>query len=209
MTAWPWFLDVPDEFAASKRRGGYGMKTWLKWGLSGLLLLLAVALLLVFFLGPGHYKQWISNAVEAKTGRPLFIQGELNLTVALKPKISGEAIRYPNAPWGEHQWAIEVDRVEFTVDLWALLHGHLLVEDLVLEKPTLRVEKNASNAYNFSLVRAPGRSARVVALPGWLDVSDAEVVDGEITVTTPRRDWEISIPPGARRERGAQPADSR
>ena len=158
-----------------------------------LLLLLAVPMLSVLFIDLGHYKQWISSAVEAKTGRPLFIEGELKWTAAVKPKISVETIRYPNAPWGKHQWAIEVDRVEFTVDLWALLHGHLLVEEIVLEKPTLRVEKNASGAYNFTLARAPERSVRVAVLPGWLDVSDAEIVDGEITVATPGRDWEINI----------------
>lgn len=170
------------------------MKVWVKWALASGVLILSVPLLLVLFLDQDHYKQQLSDAVEASTGRPLFIQGELKLTVGWKPRFYAESIRYPNAPWGSQPWAIEVEKAIFAVDLWALLHGKLLVDDIVLEKPRARVEKNPSGVYNLAVFPPRPRSGEAgTSLPWGLEVSDAEVIDGEITVVARDRHWDIRI----------------
>ncbi len=181
------------------------MKTWVKWALAGGLLILSTPLLLaafvVLFLDQDHYKAQLSDAVEWRTGRPLIIEGDLKLAAGVKPRFYAETIRYPNADWGAQPWAIEVDKAVFAVDLWALLRGKLLVEDIVLEKPRLWVEKNPAGVYNLAVLRrsrsqsqsGSGSGAPRTTLPWGLDVSGARVINGEISVAARNRHWDVRI----------------
>ena len=175
------------------------MKTWVKWALAGGLLILSTPLLLaafvVLFLDQDHYKAQLSDAVEWRTGRPLIIEGDLKLAAGVKPRFYAETIRYPNADWGKQPWAIEVDKAVFAVDLWALLHGKLLVEDIVLEKPRLWVEKNPAGVYNLAVLRRSQSKSGAprTTLPWGLDVSGARVINGEISVAARNRHWDVRI----------------
>ena len=168
------------------------MKAWMKWAAVAGVLILAVQLLLALFIDQAHYKQQLSDAVEANTGRPLVIDGALKLAVGWKPGFYAESIRYPNAPWGSQPWAIEVDKVTFVVDLWALLRGKLLVEDIVLERPRVWVEHNPAGVFNLEVLPPHAGEARTV-LPWGLEVSGASVIDGEIAFATRNRHWDIHI----------------
>ena len=167
-------------------------KAWVKWAVVAGALILAVQLLLALFIDQEHYKQQLSDAVEANTGRPLIIDGALKLAVGWKPGFYAESIRYPNAPWGSQPWAIEVDKVTFAVDLWALLRGKLLVEDIILERPRVWVEHNPAGVFNLEVLQPRSGEARTV-LPWGLEVSGASVIDGEIAFATRNRHWDIHI----------------
>ena len=156
------------------------------------LLLVLLTGLLVLFLDQEHYKAQLSEMVESRTGRPLVIDGALQLAVGMKPRLHAESIRYPNASWGSQPWAIEIDKAVFAVDLWALLRGKLVVEDIVLEKPKLHVEKNAAGVYNLAVLRHSPATAGV-SLPWRLEVPSVEIIDGEISVATRYRHWDIRI----------------
>ena len=186
------------------------MKGWVKWLLAGVLAVpvaLVALLLVMMFLAQDYYKEQISAVVEARTGRPLVIAGDLKLRLGMKPEFHAGTVRYPNAPWAAQPWAIEVERAVFAVDLWALLDGKLLVEDIVLEKPRLRVERNPDGIYNLAIRprgaqsdpdpdldpdRAGQNQSPRASLPWGLEISSAEIIDGEITVAA-RRHWDIHI----------------
>ena len=168
------------------------MKAWMKWAAVAGVLILAVQLLLALFIDQAHYKQQLSDAVEANTGRPLVIDGALKLAVGWKPGFYAESIRYPNAPWGSQPWAIEVDKVTFAVDLWALLRGKLLVEDIILERPRVWVEHNPAGVFNLEVLPPRSGESRT-ALPWGLEVSGASVIDGEIAFAAYDRHWDIRI----------------
>ena len=168
------------------------MKAWMKWAAVAGVLILAVQLLLALFIDQAHYKQQLSDAVEANTGRPLVIDGALKLAVGWKPGFYAESIRYPNAPWGSQPWAIEVDKVTFAVDLWALLRGKLLVANIVLERPRVWVEHNPAGVFNLEVLQPRSGEARTV-LPWGLEVSGASVIDGEIAFAAYDRHWDIRI----------------
>ena len=157
-----------------------------------LLLALLIGLFALFF-DQEYYKAQLSDAVESRTGRPLIIDGALRLAVGMKPRLLAESIRYPNAAWGSQAWAIEVDKAVFAVDLWALLRGKLVVEDVVLEKPKLHIERNSDGVYNLAVLRRRSSSAAgSVSFPWRLDLPSAEIIDGEISVATYRH-WDIRI----------------
>ena len=157
-------------------------------------LLLALLIgVFAFFFDQEYYKAQLSDAVESRTGRPLVIDGALQLAVGMKPRLLAESIRYPNAAWGSQAWAIEVDKAVFAVDLWALLQGKLVVEDVVLEKPKLHIERNSDGVYNLAVLRRRSSSASSgVSFPWRLDLPSAEIIDGEISVATYRH-WDIRI----------------
>ena len=167
-------------------------KAWVKWVLAAGVLILSVPLLLTLFIDQEHYKQQLSDAVEASTGRPLVIDGALKLAIGWKSGFHAESIRYPNAPWGSRPWAIEVDKATFVVDLWALLRGKLLVEDIILERPRVWVEHNPAGVFNLEVLQPRSGEART-ALPWGLEVSGASVIDGEIAFATRNRHWDIHI----------------
>ena len=175
-----WFLESPG------RR--LRMKTWVKWALGVLLLILSAPLLLVLFIDQAHYKQQLSDAVEVGTGRPLVIAGPLKLPIGMKPGLYAESIYYPNAPWAAHPWAIEVDKAVFAVDLWALLDGKLLVDNIVLEKPRIWVERNSAGVHNLAVLPPRPQSGGAAPFPPpGLEISGAEIIDGEIAVAARNR----------------------
>ena len=184
------------------------MKQWWKWAAAGAGVLLTPVLLVAivaFYLDEDEYKSQLSDAVLAATGRPLIIAGELKLGIGgggLKPQFHAADIRYPNPEWATKPWAIEVERAVATVDLWALLHGTLRVEEIRLARPKISVEKNAAGVYNLAVLRAQKRESDAPQeLPWGLEVARASVTGGEILVATKRRDWHIKIADARARSR--------
>jgi len=191
--------------AACARSANGRMKPRYKGLLAGVVLLLmipAVPVLLALMLDQEYYKRQISDEVEAKTGRPLLIEGDLSLAFGFKPRIGAEMIRYPNASWGSQPWAAEVGRAEFTFDLWALLRGKLLLADVVLQGAKLHVEKNGAGAYNLMSDRPRAPRVKNAAMPFWLSVAGVDVIDSQITVITRNRHWDIVIDRGQARSDG-------
>lgn len=181
------------------------MKTRYKGLLAGAALLLmipAVPVFLALALDQEYYKRQISDEVEAKTGRPLLIEGDLSLAFGFRPKIAAETIRYPNASWGSQPWAVEVGRAEFTFDLWALLRGKLLLADVALHGAKLQVEKNGAGAYNLMSGRPRAPRVKNASMPLWLSVAGVDVIDSQITVITRNRHWDIVIDQGQARSDG-------
>ncbi|MDA7970002.1 MAG: AsmA family protein [Gammaproteobacteria bacterium] len=167
----------------------------LRWSLLALLLVLLALTAVLSFAGEDFYKKRITEAVEAATGRPLRIDGGVSLASVLPPRISFSKVRYPNAEWSAPPWAFEAETVSIELTLDALVRGELNIGDVVVVRPKLWVEKNADGVYN--LAPAPGHSRpgsgvelMVVEL---LNQSDPRIVNGEITVITRRRQWDLRI----------------
>lgn len=162
-----------------------------------LALLIAAPLLATLFIDQAYYKTKISHAVESATGRPLIIAGDLRFALGLRPRIEAHRVKYPNAEWGARPWAADIEAAEFTLDLRALLRGKVRVAEVVLRRPRLHIEKNADGVYNLAtgaFKRDAGGAA--VALPLWLNVAGVDVVDGDLTVQTRNRHWDLRIERG-------------
>lgn len=165
-----------------------------------LALLIAAPLVATLFLDQAYYKSKISAAVENATGRPLVIAGDLQLALGFKPRIRAHAVRYPNAAWGSKPWAVDIAAAEFTLDFSQLLRGRLQIADVVLRRPQLHIEKK-DGVYNLA-TGALQRGQAGAALPLWLNVAGVEVVDGDLTVVTRNRHWDLRIDRGRIAMRG-------
>jgi len=163
-----------------------------RWALFGLLLAALSLTAGLFALGADFYKQRITEAVEAAAGRPLRIDGAVTLRSILPPRVSFGLVRYPNAEWSAPPWAFEAEAVSFELAPLPLLQGEVVVRDIVLVKPKLWVEKNAAGVYNLASAPRRGNGAQLSPVE-WLRDSDPRIVDGEITVISRRRRWDLRI----------------
>ncbi|MGR3915175.1 MAG: AsmA family protein [Gammaproteobacteria bacterium] len=163
-----------------------------RWAFLALLLAVLSLAAVLFVAGEDFYKQRIIEAVEAASGRALRIDGAVTLRSILPPRVSFGAVRYPNAEWSAPPWAFEAEAVSFELDARALLQGELAVRDIVLVKPKLWVEKNAAGVYNLAAERRGGNGASLSPVE-WLRDADPRILDGEITVISRRRRWDLRL----------------
>ncbi|WP_421780324.1 AsmA family protein [Kiloniella litopenaei] len=111
--------------------------------------------------GPGFidwnkYKGDITEQVYAQTGRALDIEGDLHLRILPVPSFSAANVRFANDPKSSEKTMISLDELGVKVAVFPLLSGRLRVDEVVLRKPIIRIEKFAdgSGNWNFSPVES-------------------------------------------------------
>lgn len=105
-----------------------------------------------------QYKSQISEQVRAATGRELVIEGNLDLSVSLSPKVAVDGVSFSNAEWGTRKEMVTVKRLVVQVNLLPLLFGDIQVAQLVLEEPDILLETDAGGTGNW-VFRAGEESA--------------------------------------------------
>ncbi len=116
-----------------------------------IILLLVVAGVLF---GPGFinwnkYKSDITEQVYAYTGRSLDIEGDLNLRILPVPSFSATDVRFANDPRSSNDTMIKLDELGVKVAVFPLLSGRLRVDEVILRKPTIHVEKFPDGTGNW------------------------------------------------------------
>jgi uncharacterized protein involved in outer membrane biogenesis len=96
-----------------------------------------------------QYKSQISEQVRAATGRELAIEGDLDLTVSLSPKLAVDSVTFSNAEWGTRKEMVTVKRLVVQVNLLPLLFGDIQVAQLVLEEPDILLETDTRGTGNW------------------------------------------------------------
>ena len=91
----------------------------------------------------------IARQVERATGRTFAINGDLNVRLALKPRITAEGLVFGNAGWAADANMAEIKRLDFTIDALALLRGRTIFEELNLSEARIVLEKNKDGAANW------------------------------------------------------------
>ncbi|MEO5566467.1 MAG: AsmA family protein [Luteimonas sp.] len=116
----------------------------------GLLLLAIVVLVAIWdwnwFKGP------IERQVEARTGRNFDIGGDLDVDLGRTTIIRADQLRFGNADWSGTPEMASADRVELGIRVWPLLQHHVLIPDIRLTKPQLRLEKNGKGVGNWNFL---------------------------------------------------------
>src|SRR5690606_17135044 len=112
------------------------------WLTAFAVLLLALAVLIALW-DWNWFKGPIERQVEARTGRSFEIGGNLDVDLGRVTRISAERLRFGNADWSDEKDMASTDRIEFGVRVWPLLQRKLIVPDIHLANPDLRLEKRA------------------------------------------------------------------
>lgn len=122
--------------------------------LSGLVLLLAAALIGPSFVDWNTYKGQITEQVKAASGYDVRIEGDLSLAVLPSPRVTFEKafISAPNPV--KEKTLIAVDEATVSVALFPLLQKRVVVEDIKLVKPDIRLEVNQQGRQSWMVTKA-------------------------------------------------------
>jgi uncharacterized protein involved in outer membrane biogenesis len=119
-------------------------------------------------LGVGLDGHWYSGSVARKAseaiGRPVVIEGNLDIDWTWPPLIRAEQVRVANAPWSKVPFMLEISRLACRIDLQALLRGRLVLPMIELVEPVIRLETSEQGEANWTVhptqtvadKRAPG-----------------------------------------------------
>jgi AsmA protein len=163
---------------------------WISIVLAGLvLLLLAAALVLVWFVDPNGFKPRIEAAVRDATGREFVLVGDIDL--GFFPWLSlrtGEG-RFGNAPGFGGEPMVSWKSAQLGAKLFPLLRGELVASRVRLEGADLRLVRRADGSANWEGIGgdAPKDPA---AEPMPLRIDGVELADARISFvdeTVPRR----------------------
>ncbi len=184
----------------------------LKWLALAVLALVVVAIaavaVAVTVIDPNDYRDEIATAVERQTGRELRIEGEIGWSFF--PWVGVEAGRttLADAEGFYDEPFLEIDGLEVAIKLWPLLRGRLETRPLVLERPVVRLMRNAEGRGNWEELAE--RLAGAEGASGEADQPEAsepatgegEEGDGDDTAEGPNRLLSSAVIGGVRLEDG-------
>jgi len=132
----------------------------LKW--FGIVLgsLLLIIVLLLVLLDWNVVRDYAVRQLSQMTGRRLTITGDLDIDWSLTPRIHTEQIRFENASWSKEPYMLELAVLEFRLDLLALLTGRLVIPELTLTRPRVRLEISSEGKPNWVFRTTPVTEAK-------------------------------------------------
>ena len=119
-----------------------------KWliGIAGFLVLLFAA---IYFFNWNWLKPYIERRVSASTGRTFAINGDLQVHLALRPRIVANGVVMGNAEWARDPKLAEIERANFRIDLLELLAGRFHFPEIALSEPHFSLELDKDGKANW------------------------------------------------------------
>src|SRR5690606_14880102 len=124
------------------------------------------------------FKGPVERAVEARTGRSFEIGGDLDVDLGRTTTIRADALRLGNADWSKQATMASADRLELRIRPFALLRGDVVIPEIRLASPDVRLETGPEGGGNWdfggddSEGGEPPRLQRI-----WIDDGQLQFVD--------------------------------
>jgi uncharacterized protein involved in outer membrane biogenesis len=114
--------------------------------------LTVIAVVLIATFDWNRARGWISEQVNAKTGRELVIGGNLKVhPFSFTPRVRAEQVTLSNADWGEKKPMLVAETVEFSFSLLDLLRGRVIFPDVALDKAAALLQRDTHGRRNWIL----------------------------------------------------------
>jgi AsmA family protein len=134
------------------------------WSLAVLILLIVAAGVAAYaFVTSDYVRAKIENHADAVSGRRTKI-GKISIDWGWTPHIRLDDVEVSNVDWGKADHLFKVQRIEFDIRLWPLIHGDFVLPTLTLQKPEVYLERNAQDESNWSPQQSPMASGAVQAV---------------------------------------------
>lgn len=143
----------------------------------------ALILVLPFVVPMDSYKGRIETAAGRATGREFRISGPLRLMFFPHLGVRAHEVTLANMPGGHAAIMASVGDIELSVKLLPLLTGHVALDRIVLDRPTIALEVDPQGHANwkFGQPAAKKQSAGTLTLPAGTEFAGLTVSDGRIT----------------------------
>ncbi|MGP1393912.1 MAG: AsmA family protein [Inquilinaceae bacterium] len=137
--------------------------------------LVAIALILPFFIPVDFVKQRVVAEVERRTGRAFAIDGPVQLSLLPSVTVSLEDVSLANATGSRAEAMIELGQLDLEVALFPLFSRELEIQRLILREPVIALEIDEEGRPNWMRYSVAGEpQGMLFADP---DAADAAVAD--------------------------------
>jgi len=130
-------------------------------GLAALVVILVVVVLVLPSLVPKDtLRAQIEGQIENATGREVTIAGDVGVSIIPSVQLTLEQVTIANVPGAADANMIELGALRLKVGLFPLLGGDLVVDEFVLDTPTIRLEVDANGKPNWEFDTAETGDAK-------------------------------------------------
>ena len=124
---------------------------WVKIGLIGAVAVVAVLVVLLLTLDLGRFKPQVETLISNLAGRPTHIDGIFQPSLGKEIRIVVEDIRIENPAWASADSLLKAQRLDVSLDTWALLSGKILLSNIEANEVAISLEQDESGANNWTL----------------------------------------------------------
>lgn len=155
----------------------------IKYLLIAAVLIVAVVFGLILTTDVNQFKPQIIELVKDATKRDFNIEGDLKLAPSLIPTINVSGVSFGNAAWGEKKPMVSVGDFEAQVALMPLLQKNVQIKKLILNKPEILLETDASGKANWELDLGGSKEASSESSSQQLalNVNEVRIMDANLT----------------------------
>jgi AsmA protein len=133
-----------------------------------------------FFISVEQFKPQIQAAVDKTTGRTLAIDGPITLSMFPPASLTVSDVRFSNMKGAPQPDMASLKEMRLRLKVLPLLSGKLVVDEFVLEEPTIALYVDKNGKPNWQLDMAPAESGQT-ALPTGLTLGDVRINGGSVT----------------------------
>lgn len=94
-------------------------------------------------------KPRIVEIVRTHTGREIHLNGDLQLSLGLSPRLTAQSVTFQNAEWGARPDMVLMKQLDIQFELIPLIQGHVRINRLLLIEPDILIERNRSGRSNL------------------------------------------------------------
>jgi AsmA protein len=161
------------------------MIKWLSYGIGGLIGLILIAALLAPIVVPGsYYKSILETQASEALARDVQLSEAPSFRLLPAPAFKVNGLTISNAPGFSAEHFAEVEEARIKVKLWPLFVRRAEIDELVLIRPEISLEKKPDGTVNWLLGApndTPDENAQPSGAPaGDVRLGDARLVDGKI-----------------------------
>lgn len=124
----------------------------------------------------------IERRVSHVTGREFRIEGDLDVDLSFKPRITFDRVVFGNVPGAKDPHMARMDRLQFRLHLLRLLRGEVMLSQVKVEHPELLLETDRHGRGNWIFPRSRSE---------WPTILQLEVSRGSLVYRNPRNDTDM------------------
>ena len=128
--------------------------------------LLVVALVqVVKSIDVDRYRDLLSQAVSAATGRRVAFSGPLSLRLSFSPALIADGVTFANAAWGSRPDMVRIDHLQADIGLLPLFTGEVKVSGLLIDGVDILLETDGKGQANWDFDHIAGGKAAAIGAP--------------------------------------------
>ncbi|MCB1931146.1 MAG: AsmA family protein [Candidatus Accumulibacter sp.] len=121
------------------------------------LVVAAVGAISWLLLDTNRLRSALEEGISKLSDRPFLIDGEFDISPGRVTTFRGTNIRWLNPAWSEQPDMLTVRKLSFSVDLWSVIRGPIVIESAQAEDASLLFEWNEEGQFNWQMA---GKDAR-------------------------------------------------